>query len=119
MGKHDRERAVKLEHLIRNRQPCLAVCGGKDCARAGTKHVLAALKAALTEIDGGEQWPVVLTKCQDHCDDGPIVTVVPGPYTYLDLDPTRVREVIVQHIRDGNPVREYLHKRLRKRLLVT
>jgi (2Fe-2S) ferredoxin len=115
MGKHDHE-DVNIEQLIRRGGACLGICAGKHCARAGTKQVLRAVRAALDEAGLGEAVPVTLTKCQDYCDDGPVMTILPGAYPYINLRPDSARQVVLDHVRDGRPVLEQLHKRMRRKL---
>lgn len=115
MGKHDKH-AVDVERLAYTSRPCLAICAGKHCARSGAKSVIRAAEAALAEAGLAENVPVVLTKCQDHCDDGPAMTVVPGAFPYIDLCPDSVRQIVLSHVRDGQPVLDLLHKRARKKL---
>lgn len=116
MGKHDREEVVKVEQLGRGGRPCLGICAGKHCAKAGTKHIVRAVRAALDEAGLGETVPVTLTKCQDYCDDGPAMTVFPGEYPYLELSPDDARRVVAEHVVDGRPVLELLPKKLRRKL---
>lgn len=116
MGKHDHDPVVKVEQLARGGGPCLAICAGKDCARAGSKQVIRAIEAALAEAGIAGAVPVVLTKCQDYCDDGPALTVLPGGYPYLELCAESARAVVLDHVRDGRPVLGKLHKRFRRKL---
>lgn len=116
MGKDDHDRAVKVEKLMRQGRPCLGICAGKDCARNGTKQVIRAVHKALDDAGLAEHVAVELTKCQDHCDDGPVLTVIPGAMTYVELCPESAREVVLEHVRDGRPVLRKLHKRIRRRL---
>jgi (2Fe-2S) ferredoxin len=74
------------------------------------------VRAALTEAGLDTTVAVTLTKCQDYCDDGPTMTVLPGAYTYVDMSPDVARRVVLDHVRDGRPVLERLHKRLRRKL---
>jgi (2Fe-2S) ferredoxin len=116
MGKHDHDRVTKVEHLARRPGACLGICAGKDCARAGAKHVIRAAVAALDEAGLADTVAVELTKCQDHCDHGPAMTVFPGGYPYVELDPEGAREVVLEHVRDGRPVLPRLQKRMRRKL---
>lgn len=116
MGKHDREDVVKVEHLLRNERPCLAICAGKHCAKAGAKQVIRATRTALEEAGLAETVPVALTKCQDYCDDGPAITVLPGGYPYVELCAQSARQIVLSHLRDGRPVLERLTKRFRRKL---
>jgi (2Fe-2S) ferredoxin len=74
------------------------------------------VNAALDECDLADSVRVELTKCQDHCDDGPAMTVLPGGYTYVELDSESARQVVLEHLRDGRPVIRQLQKRLRRKL---
>jgi (2Fe-2S) ferredoxin len=116
MGKHDHADVVKIEHLARRGEACLGICAGKHCARAGTKKIIRAVREALDEAGLATSVAVTLTKCQDYCDDGPMMTVLPGAYTYIDLCPGAARQVVLDHVRDGHPVLDQLPKRLRRKL---
>lgn len=116
MGKNHEKELPKVEHLTRRNESCLAICAGKHCAKGGAKHVIRAVRAALDEAGLAETMPVVLTRCQDYCDDGPVMTVLPEEYPYLDLRERSARQVVLDHVRDGSPVLELLPKRLRRKL---
>jgi (2Fe-2S) ferredoxin len=113
MAKHGKPATIKA--LIRDDQPCLAICVGKKCAKAGAKHILAAARAGLEEAALADI-PLRLTKCQDYCDDAPMLAILPGEYPYINLTPAGVRQIIVAHLGEGQPVGELLHKRARRRL---
>jgi|HigsolmetaAR201D_1030396.scaffolds.fasta_scaffold34374_1 NADH-quinone oxidoreductase subunit F len=114
MSKYDKPR--KVEKLARLERPCLAVCAGKHCAKAGTKHILRAVHAALDDAGLDSSVQVALTKCQDYCDYGPVVTVLPGEYPYVGLTPQSVQQVVQEHLGQERPVVSLLYKRMRKRL---
>lgn len=116
MGKGEKRGVVKVEKLSRGDRPCLAVCAGKHCARAGAKHVIRAVNQALEEAGLAEAVTFALTECQDYCDDGPAMTVLPEAYPYVDLCPASARQVVLDHLRDGRPVLRQLHKRARRKL---
>ncbi|HYF62542.1 MAG TPA: (2Fe-2S) ferredoxin domain-containing protein [Herpetosiphonaceae bacterium] len=113
MAKHSKPTTIKA--LIREDQPCLAICVGKKCAKAGAKHILAAAGAGL-EAEALGEIPLRLTKCQDFCDDAPMLSVLPGEFPYLKLTPAGVRQIVSAHLGRGEPVRDLLHKRARRRL---
>lgn len=114
MGKWRDHDVVKVERL-RGDRPCLAVCAGKDCARAGAKQVIRAVQQALEEAGLAGQVDFALTKCQDYCDDGPAMTVMPGCFPYVELCAETAREVVLEHVRAGRPVVKRLHKRARRK----
>jgi NADH-quinone oxidoreductase subunit F len=113
MGK---QKPTSLEKLARHREPCLAICVDKDCARNGAKQNIHAAQAALEAAGLHEQYSVALTKCQDHCDDAPALTVLPGFYPYIELEPDDIARIVQEHLSEQRPVLELLHKRMRKRL---
>lgn len=114
VGKRDRD-VVKVEKLMRNARPCLGVCADKDCARNGAKQIIRAAQQALEAAGLAETVDFALTRCQDHCDDGPVLTVIPGPYTYVDLDAEGVGEIVREHVAAGRPVFGRMHKRSRRK----
>jgi NADH-quinone oxidoreductase subunit F len=116
MGKDDHDRVVKVEKLLKRPGACLGICAGKDCARNGAKQVIRAVHAALEEAGLAGAVGVELTKCQDYCDHGPAMTVLPGGLPYVELDAASAREVVLEHVRDGRPVLRKLHKRARRKL---
>ncbi|MCG8348960.1 MAG: hypothetical protein MI924_14410 [Chloroflexales bacterium] len=116
MGKHSNDQVVKVEKLLHSKQPCLGICAGKHCAKSGAKHVIRAVQAALAEAGLMGSITYKLTKCQDYCDDGPAMTVIPGAYPYVALCPDSARQVVFDHVRDGRPVHRRLHKRFRRKL---
>ncbi|NTV65728.1 MAG: (2Fe-2S) ferredoxin domain-containing protein [Oscillochloris sp.] len=116
MAKHEKDNLADVEELIRMGSPCLAICAGKHCAKAGATLVVHAAQSALQATEIAVTYPVVLTRCQDHCDDAPALTLIPGAYPYLRLRPDTVRQVIAEHVRAGNPVLDLLPRRYRRKL---
>jgi (2Fe-2S) ferredoxin len=116
MGKHNGKDVPKVEKLIKRNERCLAICAGKHCAKAGTKQVFRAVEATLAEHGLADTHGAILTKCQDYCDDGPVMTVVADGCTYIGLSAGVARDVVIAHIRDGQPVLERLPRRIRRRL---
>jgi len=114
MGKDHKPRHVTK--LASNDRPCLALCAGKHCAKAGTKQIRRALEAALTNAGLDGKVAIELTKCQDYCDDAPAATVLPGPFPYLELTPTTVQQIVMEHLANGRPLHSLLDKRTRRRL---
>ena len=110
------DKLSKLEKKASASRPCLAICAGKHCAKAGAKQIIRAVSAALDEAGMSNTVAVALTECQDHCDDAPAITALPGPYPYIDLAPADVRTIVAEHLGRGRPVRSLLHKRARKLL---
>lgn len=114
MSKHDTLKvAERAAHAAR---PCLAICAGKHCAKAGAKQIRRAAEATLEELELEESVTVIWTKCQDYCDDAPALTILPAALPYTELTQKTVRQIVTSHLRDGLPVRELLEKKARRRL---
>lgn len=116
MGKHKHGRVVKIEQLRHTGRPCLAVCTGKHCTKAGAGEILRAVEAALNEADLSSTVALERTTCQDYCDNAPTMTVMPGGYAYVELNPDAARQIVHDHVCDGRPVLAQLHKRIRRKL---
>lgn len=115
MAKYDKPSKLKKLAKQDYEQPCLAVCAGKHCAKAGTKHILSTIQQTMADQQL-DNVSLVLTKCQDYCDDGPVVTVLPGEFPYLELTPQTIAQILDEHIGQNRPVLSLLHKKMRKRL---
>ncbi len=113
MGKYEKPRTI--DKLMGSDQPCLAVCAGKHCAKAGTKQLLHAAQTALTQTGLTGQVTVALTKCQDYCDHAPAVTVMPDNYTYTHVTAFAMLQLVQEHLVHGQPMRVLMHKRSRRR----
>lgn len=114
MSKHDTLKVA--ERAAHSARLCLAICAGKHCAKAGAKQIRRAVEATLEDLALEESATVILTKCQDYCDDAPSLTILPAGLPYTELTQKTVRQIVTSHIRDGLPVRELLEKKARKRL---
>lgn len=115
MAKYEKPSKLKKLRKQEFEHPCLAVCAGKHCAKAGTKHILHTIHETVS-TNNLEDLEIVLTKCQDHCDDGPVVTILPGEFPYVELTPQAINQILNEHIGQNQPVLSLLHKRMRKRL---
>lgn len=84
------------------------ICGGPRCLFRGS--------AALQHQLGRELWKheleaaveVIVSGCQDRCDDGPNMTVWPGPHRYAGLTSAALSQVVAEHLRDDTPVQRLL-----------
>ncbi|MBM4413065.1 MAG: (2Fe-2S) ferredoxin domain-containing protein [Chloroflexi bacterium] len=47
--------------------------------------------------------------CQSRCDDGPNMTVWPGPIRYCHLNHHRIERIVESHLAHGRIVTEFLH----------
>lgn len=51
---------------------------------------------------------ILASGCQDHCDYGPNLLIQPGAIRYVSLDAERARRIVERHLRDGQPIHEWI-----------
>ena len=86
------------------------VCGNIHCAANGKDALLRALEAAVWTHGLGDSVEVRVSGCQNQCDFAPNIKVWPGPFQYVRLTPDAVRQIVVEHLRDGQPVAALLSR---------
>ena len=91
------------------------LCGDDDCRENGAKKIRRELERLIAER-GIETVEIRITKCQSRCEDGPVLTVMPGPHTYGELRPRDMAEIVDQLGGNGQPVRAHLLKKNAKKL---
>ena len=85
----------------------LFFCLGPDCcASAAGEALWEFAKRRIREL----ALPVMRTKaaCFRVCAGGPILVVYPEGIWYAGVTPERLERILCQHIRDGEPVREWI-----------
>jgi len=87
------------------------VCQHRSCQAEGSADVLAAFAEAAEETD----FKIKGTDCQGQCSCGPTVRVVPEETWYYRVQPSDVRRIVEQHLKDGKPVDEKLNPRIHRR----
>lgn len=85
------------------------VCGNIHCVASGKAALLHALEAAVATLALGDSVEVRVSGCQNQCDFAPNIKVWPGPFQYIRLTPDAVRRIVVEHLRDGQPVAALLN----------
>ena len=86
------------------------VCGGTGCTSSGSKKVLAALDEALEEAGIKDEILVVRTGCFGLCSLGPIMIVYPEGSFYSQTTPEGVKQIVKEHLVEGNVVKKLLYK---------
>mgnify|MGYP001100582264 CR=1 FL=1 len=86
----------------------MATCG----IAAGARPVMNALLEEVSKEGLEEQVHVSQTGCIGFCQYEPIVEVFKGEekYTYVEMTPDKVREVVDSHLKNGTPVLKYTIK---------
>ena len=99
---------VLLERAMNKKSPRITVGMGTCGIKAGAQTVVDELHSLLEENDG-----VVVTHvgCVGLCSYEPVIEVaMPGQpvVTYGNMTPSRVREVVTAHIKNGSPVNKWV-----------
>lgn len=111
----DLEEAAEELGLDRARRHIFICCEPqkpKCCDRAEGEEAWKFLKKRMKEL-GLEDSGVLRTKadCLRVCTDGPIAVVWPDGIWYHHCTPERLERIVVEHLRDGRPVREFAFAR--------
>jgi len=91
------------------------LCGGSTCTPRGRDALLRALEDELWAQRLDDKVDVRVSGCQDRCDYAPNLTIWPGPYHYSQLTPAAVREIVQQHLGQGQPVAAWLSSEAERR----
>lgn len=82
------------------------LCHGPFCHGEALRP---ALEHALRSHDLTASTEIRASGCQSRCDDGPNLTIWPGPFRYCQLTPARITQIVAQHVGKKTIVTEYLH----------
>lgn len=88
----------------------ILVCGGTGCLASDSDKVIKNLGAILKAKGLSEQVKVIKTGCFGFCEQGPIIKIEPDNVFYVRVKPKDVKEIIEQHIINGNRVERLLYK---------
>lgn len=93
------------------------LCCGVNCGPKGASALVDFMEAEVANQGLEDDVSVSATGCQAHCDSGPTMVVYPGPVYYQEMDQTRVRRIIKEHLTSDVPVKEYFWMGVRRRIL--
>lgn len=92
------------------------VCTGSFCSPERGGRVLYSLLAELLEREDLLFGPTRVkrgeTPCLGVCSDGPIVVVYPDGIWYYKVTPALLERIVVEHLKQGNPVDDAIFHRL-------
>ncbi len=88
----------------------ILVCGGTGCLASDSDKVIKNLGAILKAKGLSEQVQVIRTGCFGFCEQGPIIKIEPDNVFYVRVKPKDAKEIIEQHIINGNRVDRLLYK---------
>ena len=104
-----KEKGEELAKHTQYRKQVL-VCGGTGCTSSGSKKVLAALEESLKEYGIEDEILVVRTGCFGLCSLGPIMIVYPEGSFYSQATPEGVKQIVKEHLVEGNVVTKLLYQ---------
>lgn len=79
-------------------------CVHKTCRKQGGRASLKALKHAIKEQNLRGSVLVTKVKCLDQCGRGPVMVVYPDGVWYGDVDETRARRIVSEHLSAGHMI---------------
>src|SRR6267143_1822717 len=92
------------------------VCTGNFCAPDRRGRQIYSLLAELLEREdllfGPERVKRGETPCLGVCSNGPIVVVYPEGIWYSEVTPALLERIVVEHLKQGNPVVDAIFHRL-------
>ncbi|HEX2926349.1 MAG TPA: NuoF family protein [Ruminiclostridium sp.] len=88
----------------------ILVCGGTGCLASDSDKVVKNLGAILKSKGLAEQVQVVRTGCFGFCEQGPIVKIEPDNVFYVRVKPKDAKEIVEQHLVNGNRVERLLYE---------
>lgn len=84
---------------------------GHFCLGKGSQEVLQALQDALDQANCSDQVEIRETLCLKHCEDGPVLKILPEHSTYVGLRAEDMQEVVEEHLLQGRKVKRLLSKK--------
>ena len=105
-----REVALRIEEEADSKyEKHVLICGGTGCTSSGSAKVIEKLEEELEAYGLTEKVQVVKTGCFGLCALGPIMIVYPEATFYSKVDVNEIHRIVKEHLRDGNPVKEFLY----------
>ena len=82
------------------------LCHGPFCHGESLRH---SLEQAIREAGLDASCEIRPSGCQSRCDDGPNLTIWPGPFRYCHLTHANIRTIITHHLVHRQLAAEHLH----------
>ncbi len=92
------------------------ICNGQYCdpqrQSAGLYRALSRQLGELGQYDNPERVKRSITSCLGVCWGGPLMVVYPEGIWYHHVDEAALARIVEEHLRNGQPVEEYIFHRL-------
>jgi len=100
---------IKEEYLAKiGKYEYLAmICYGTGCVAANCEEVRTALVNELEKHNLTNKVCVIERGCMGTCAVGPVVYILPDETYYTEMDPEKIKDVVVKHFIGKKPVEEY------------
>ncbi|MFC2038177.1 NADH-quinone oxidoreductase subunit NuoF [Chloroflexota bacterium] len=92
-----------------NSKQVAIVCQGLGCQSLGAAQIQEALDSEAKLLGLGDNAQVKLAGCPGLCEEGPIVIVEPEGIFYTRVKPEDAKDIVQQHLRDGQLVERLLY----------
>lgn len=86
------------------------LCFGPNCSERGSRALMPVLERAIVEAGLADAVEVLATTCRNRCEDGPSLNVYPGPVFYNRVYAEAIRQIVHEHLKDGEVAREWLYR---------
>lgn len=86
------------------------VCGGTGCTSSGCGKIIAEMETQLEANGIADEVKIVKTGCFGLCELGPIVIVYPEGAFYSTVKVQDVKQIVEEHLHQGNVVTKLLYK---------
>ena len=88
----------------------IMVCAGTGCVSAESLEMIKSFKEIIKEKGYENKVTVVATGCFGFCGQGPVIKIHPDDVFYVRVKPDDIKEIVDQHIIEGNVVERLLFK---------
>ncbi|MEG0842797.1 MAG: NADH-quinone oxidoreductase subunit NuoF [Romboutsia sp.] len=96
--------SIRDNIVCKNKKRELLVCGDTGCRAANSMPIIDNLKEEIKKAGLEDSVEVCLTGCFGFCAQGPIVKVHPDNVFYVKVDASDAKEIVEEHLINGNLV---------------
>jgi NADH:ubiquinone oxidoreductase subunit F (NADH-binding)/(2Fe-2S) ferredoxin len=100
----------KILKECKNHTIDILVCGGTGCVSSDSFKIVENLQNIVNEKGLKDKVNVMKTGCFGFCEKGPIVKIQPDNVFYIQVTPDDAKEIIEEHIINGNRIERLLYE---------